>query len=277
MRANGLPQVVRPAARVRGFVHRCAPFLFALLVAGLLWQAAFALLPDDVLLSGDLAPERDPAQAAAVLLVLAAPVVAVCAGVLAGAVRRRLSPLPRSVLGVLVAVAFLLLPGMVGGPVRAGLGSQAVVLLLVLALGYLGVGSVLVWAWRRSWHEVGTLAPMVVWVLPVLMLTVLFLFFNAEIWQVATGIDWPRTWGIAAVLLGLSLVVIVVTAADELRSLSLHPVSDTDEDLLEGTPTPGATSTTPPRPPSCASANASTSCSCPSRARPPRSSCSACS
>ena len=46
---------------------------------------------------------------------------------------------------------------------------------------------------RRSLRELGTLGPMISRVLPLLTLTVLFFFFNAEIWQVAVKLEPSRT------------------------------------------------------------------------------------
>lgn len=119
---------------------------------------------------------------------------------------------------------------------RVGLG------LLVVVLVFLGVGSLAWWALRRSFYELWSVGPMVVRVLPVLMLAVLFLFFNAEIWQVSAGLDWARTVGVAGVLGTLALVVIGVTARDELRAdieeAQLRQPAPTEE-LLVGTPLAG--------------------------------------
>ncbi len=75
------------------------------------------------------------------------------------------------------------------------------------------------WSLRRSRQELPALGPMIVRVLPVLMLAVLFLFFNAEIWQVAAGLDGARTAAVATVLAGLAVSIVIVTARDELRQM----------------------------------------------------------
>lgn len=118
--------------------------------------------------------------------------------------------------------------------------------LLLLLLLFLGAGALAWWALRRTFYELWSIGSMVVRVLPVLMLAVLFLFFNAEIWQVAAGLDWIRAVGVAAVLGALALVVIGVTATDELRSdieeAQLREPAPTEE-LLVGTPLEGMTVT----------------------------------
>lgn len=118
--------------------------------------------------------------------------------------------------------------------------------LLLLLLLFLGAGALAWWALRRTFYELWSIGSMVVRVLPVLMLAVLFLFFNAEIWQVAAGLDWIRAVGVAAVLEALALVVIGVTATDELRSdieeAQLREPAPTEE-LLVGTPLEGMTVT----------------------------------
>lgn len=259
-RARGLPQVLPASRRRRGLLRRAAPLFVGLFVQDILLQVMVTLWAR---LDG-----ADPAEATLATLSLAigvglvlSPVVAVLAG---WAVWRwiRTSPVVGRVLGPLSLIGWILVSTVLsaqvdrvevtgGTEVRGGgaldgwvatLLGRVGVGLLVLVLVFLGVGSLAWWALRRSFHELWSVGPMVVRVLPVLMLAVLFLFFNAEIWQVSAGLDWVRTVGVAAVLGTLALVVIGVTARDELRSdieeAQLREPAPTEE-LLVGTPMEG--------------------------------------
>lgn len=56
--------------------------------------------------------------------------------------------------------------------------------------------------------------PMIAKVLPVLMVSVLFIFVNADLWKLANGLSFPRTWAVLG-LMGLLAVFVVVTASLE--------------------------------------------------------------
>lgn len=99
-------------------------------------------------------------------------------------------------------------------PARALLVTVVVV---VIAATYWGLGAIVVWASKRSLRELDTLGTMGSRVLPLLLLTFLFFFFNAEIWQVATKLDVARTVGTVAVITVLAIVLTFVNARDELQ------------------------------------------------------------
>ena len=79
--------------------------------------------------------------------------------------------------------------GLGAGAVDAGLNNYVALHCEAKHMSWLhcfwGVGTIIRWASRRALRELSTLGPVVSRVLPVLMITVLFFFFNAEIWQVA--------------------------------------------------------------------------------------------
>ena len=56
--------------------------------------------------------------------------------------------------------------------------------------------------------------PMIAKVLPVLMVSVLFIFVNADLWKLANGLSFPRTWAVLG-LMGLLAVFVVVTTSLE--------------------------------------------------------------
>ncbi|GMA39300.1 hypothetical protein [Mobilicoccus caccae] len=243
---RGLPQVVPFSRRVRDTLGRSAPLFVALLVLDTLLQslvAAWAFME-----SPSPAAGFEPDLFAAVLLVvlLAAPILAGLAAWLTWRFVRR-SPRIARVVAVVAILTWIASAAQSAAQIDGARLWSAVLVrvgvgVFLLGCVVIGVGTVVHWALRRSLLELWSVGPMVVRVLPVLMVAVLFLFFNAEIWQVSAGLDTVRTFGVAGVLSALAVVVVVVTALDELR-----PDVDSDdhetpavEDLLRGTPWEGA-------------------------------------
>lgn len=95
-------------------------------------------------------------------------------------------------------------------------GAQAFPLIVVgiyLAI-FLGVDTVLGWSLKHAIHQLASLPPMIAKVLPVLMVSVLFIFVNADLWKLANGLSFPRTWAVLG-LMGLLAVFVVVTTSLE--------------------------------------------------------------
>ena len=79
---------------------------------------------------------------------------------------------------------------------------------------FLGVDTVLGWSLKHAIHQLASLPPMIAKVLPVLMVSVLFIFVNADLWTLANGLSFPRTWAVLG-LMGLLAVFVVVTTSLE--------------------------------------------------------------
>lgn len=95
-------------------------------------------------------------------------------------------------------------------------GSQVFPLIVVgiyLAI-FLGVDTVLGWSLKHAIHQLASLPPMIAKVLPVLMVSVLFIFVNADLWKLANGLGFPRTWAVLG-LMGLLAVFVVATTSLE--------------------------------------------------------------
>ena len=95
-------------------------------------------------------------------------------------------------------------------------GAQAFPLIVVgiyLAI-FLGVDTVLGWSLKHAIHQLASLPPMIAKVLPVLMVSVLFIFVNADLWKLANGLSFPRTWAVLG-LMGILAVFVVVTTSLE--------------------------------------------------------------
>lgn len=86
-------------------------------------------------------------------------------------------------------------------------GSQVFPLIVIgiyLAI-FLGVDTILGWSLKHAIHQLASLPPMIAKVLPVLMVSVLFIFVNADLWKLANGLSFPRTWAVLG-LMGLLAV-----------------------------------------------------------------------
>ena len=79
---------------------------------------------------------------------------------------------------------------------------------------FLGVDTVIGWSLKHAIHQLASLPPMIAKVLPVLMVSVLFIFVNADLWKLANGLSFPRTWAVLG-LMGLLAVFVVVTTSLE--------------------------------------------------------------
>ena len=88
-----------------------------------------------------------------------------------------------------------------------------VVIGIYLAI-FLGIDTVLGWSLKHAIHQLASLPPMIAKVLPVLMVSVLFIFVNADLWKLANGLSFPRTWAVLG-LMGLLAVFVVVTTSLE--------------------------------------------------------------
>jgi len=95
-------------------------------------------------------------------------------------------------------------------------GSQVFPLIVVgiyLAI-FLGVDTILGWSFKHAIHQLASLPPMIAKVLPVLMVSVLFIFVNADLWKLANRLSFPRTWAVLG-LMGLLAVFVIVTTSLE--------------------------------------------------------------
>ncbi|MCA0436558.1 MAG: hypothetical protein LCH98_08730 [Actinobacteria bacterium] len=218
LRVHGLPQMLPRSVRRRALLRRSAPLLAALLVMDTAFTWALTVFDR---LSQE-AVEVSTRELTAMILLVTAPLVAcVVAALVHWAVRR--AGLGQ-VLATVVALAWVLVPWVqtrfVGErPLSRGVPTRLWVLAAVVALVYLGVGTIVTWAVKRSVSEITAIGAMSARILPVFLIAVLFLFFNAEIWQVCNGLDNGRAIAVAAILLALAIVVVVVTALDEIQEL----------------------------------------------------------
>lgn len=238
LRGQGLPFVV-PARRRR---QRLLPRTSAVLITFTFF--ASALLLADAAISGDNVIELlelldypsvlTAFGVAAVLALLAIP-----AGLIYGRWQRALSPRARIVWAATVWFMWLVglsLAASLSGA-RFGLHlhifTRVLLLLVAILLAWLELDRIVAWASRRSLRELAATLPAVARILPLLMITVLLVFFTGELWQVSAVMTKIQMWALGLFLSFLILLVILPTALDMIDDTDL---ALTDAGLLDNTP-----------------------------------------
>ena len=93
-------------------------------------------------------------------------------------------------------------------------GAQAFPLIVIgiyIAI-FLGIDTVLGWSLKHAIHQLASLPPMIAKVLPVLMISVLFIFVNADLWKLANGLSFPKTWAVLGFMIVLAFFVVITTS-----------------------------------------------------------------
>ncbi|MCV7215194.1 hypothetical protein H7J51_07840 [Mycobacterium crocinum] len=133
------------------------------------------------------------------------------------------------------------------GLTAAEVAGFGIVALVSVWLTYLGIGSIVLWAFRFAWVQFGALGTLMSRALPLLMLTVV-VYFTGELWQLSARMTRERLWQTIGFLALVALVFMVVTIRDEVQALREDRSGRRDTAaLLDGTPL--ATDTAPARTP----------------------------
>lgn len=133
------------------------------------------------------------------------------------------------------------------GLTAAEVAGFGIVALVAVWLTYLGIGSIVLWAFRFAWVQFGALGTLMSRALPLLMLTVV-VYFTGELWQLSARMTRERLWQTIGFLALVALLFMVVTIRDEVHALREDRSGRRDTAaLLAGTPL--ATDTDPPRTP----------------------------
>lgn len=112
----------------------------------------------------------------------------------------------------------------------------AIVALLAVWLTYLGIGSIVLWAFRFALIQFGALGTLMSRALPLLMLTVV-VYFTGELWQLSARMTRERLWQTVGFLAMVAITFMVTTIRDEVRALREDRDGRHDTAaLLAGTP-----------------------------------------
>lgn len=238
LRANGLPLVVPPRRRLVGLITRTVPLLltFAFFAASLLIADA-AIAAEQTIDLDQL--QNHPTVVRAMLTALAIALLAIPFGLGYARIQRRFPVRVRVVVGLVIiflwvaglSIASSIIP--TTGDLHLNLWERLGLLVLAAAISFIEVDRILIWAGRRSLRELAAAIPAVARILPLLLLTVLLVFFTNELWQLAATMSKGQMVALCIFLIVMLVVIIVPAIIDMLDE------EDTDDDndqLLEATP-----------------------------------------
>ena len=161
------------------------------------------------------------------------------------AARRALRPrriVPLLLLTVLVSVGLAALLIWWSGDRSFGPGTLLFVG-LVAGFGYavtaLGARPILTWAVTRTVGGLRHLLPMIARSLPLLVVFVLFLFINAEVWHVSANLDGAVLWLVVVLFLGLGTAFFAMRLTEEIDRADDELDDDRIVVVTRGTPVEG--------------------------------------
>ncbi|CAM4432043.1 hypothetical protein MB901379_02863 [Mycobacterium basiliense] len=234
--ARGLPAVLTTRARWRRLWPRSAPVLAAYATLHC-WTLPILLIThgDEVVIDG----QPTPREWMLLALVAIAPVLITFVGWLVS----RLSDSRKRSLAATVAVSVVAIVLVVETSVTQ-MPDAAVFAVVVLLLTGTGVGSVVGWSARMTLSHLATIGALAVRALPVVLLTTL-VFFNSNIWLMASTISAERL-GLAMVFLFGIASAFVVSATQERVGPILQSPAVLAKDCQELADTPFAAMSDPP-------------------------------
>ncbi len=144
-------------------------------------------------------------------------------------VRGRLTRI--ALLAALLAVAVGVGSGFLLHQPSGGLAVSATVgglLVFVWAMRRLRFGPVLMWALRRTRSQIGLLVPLVTRALPLLLLFLVVMFINTEVWQVASSLPVGVLWLTVLLFAALAVLFLVARLPEEVDRV-VAEVDDEDD------------------------------------------------
>lgn len=151
----------------------------------------------------------------------------------------------RSGVGTVVAVAVIIggaalmvlngydtHPGATVGPV---LQTLLVLAICALVTG-MGGGALISWASRLAVRNASAIGHMASIALPVILMLVVFAFFSAEVWQMASALSWGSIALVGLVVAALAGIVVLRVSASEIDDDAQSPTEEQRAALLVGTP-----------------------------------------
>lgn len=227
---RGLPLVLTRRVRSGALIERSAPMV----------SVVGAVISLTMMLANLTGGDRDLGFLIRLGVLTALLVAAPFALYLLHRIGTRLSEAGRRSAALLVMAVFVLgLPfadSGFSGIAIAEAAAFAVVALLAIWFTYLGIGSIVLWALRFAWVQLGALGTLMSRALPLLMLTVV-VYFTGELWQLAARMPRQRLWQTIGFLAAVALIFVVTTIRDEVRSLREDRAERNDPtELLAGTP-----------------------------------------
>lgn len=244
-REQGLPTFVPLRRWFTDLPRRVAPLIAWVAVSAYLFQ-------DGLEVVFELALDDDSA-AWEILLVPFAVVIFVLAVGLAWAayflVRTLLRRLP---VGIGTTIALILIACCIAFTIVYGYSTQPhatvgpvfstilVLVLCILATG-MGGGAMISWASRLAVRNASAIGHMASIALPVILMLVVFSFFSAEVWQMASALSWGSIALLGLVVAALAGIVVLRVSASEIDDHAHAPTAEQRAALLIDTPAEGRT------------------------------------
>lgn len=98
---------------------------------------------------------------------------------------------------------------------------EALAVLFVVRLVYgFGLLSIIVWALRHLAHQMSDIVGLMIRSLPLLLIFTMFLFMNAELWQVADGFTTPLFFAASGGLVLISALFVLIRLPTELENVA---------------------------------------------------------
>lgn len=241
-REQGLPYFVDRKSRGRRLLARCAPVLLFFALAALAWaiyshSTAIGFLSDET-------SELSDTQA---LVLVSLPVAIIVLPLIVALIARRYFTRKFAAARTLALASIVLLilinPLIAIGSTETSWWSEiwqnVALVLLVLALGWLGLGSFLGWSVRAAFRQLSAIWLLAAVALPLLILVVIFAFYSQEMWQMTASLERGQVFWLLMFLLGIGLLFVIYSARKELRDLPETLTPETRELLRGNTPLAG--------------------------------------
>lgn len=238
-REQGLPTFVPLRRWFTDLPRRVAPLI--------VWVAIIVYpLGDGIQVAVDVADSSASGEAA-VLTVLVVGILLIAAALTWGgyflvrAILRRLSVGVGTIFATVVIVACLAGVVVDGyenneratvGPVFAAL----LILALCILVTGMGGGALISWASRLAVRNASAIGHMASIALPVILMLVVFAFFSAEVWQVASALHWGSIALVGLVVAVLAGIVVLRVSASEIDDDAQAPTEVQRRAMLVDTP-----------------------------------------
>lgn len=122
------------------------------------------------------------------------------------------------------------------GSVVGALVSQAALLAVIYLFTRYAVVSMTGWAIRQTFRSAGDLYAVATKALPLLLIVMIVLFINTEMWQVAGSLDGPLLWASSGLLLVLGVLVTIERTHEQIGTLHADAPLDMVRESCQGTP-----------------------------------------
>lgn len=117
-----------------------------------------------------------------------------------------------------------------------GIAVQLGLLVVLLVAAFFGGGSILGWALRAAFRQLGRLGDLTSRALPLLLLFTVFGFYTTEIWQVAAELSRHQMWLVVGLFSVIAILFLMSTLSDEVHSLTGMDAVEPEPGKLAGTP-----------------------------------------